>query len=62
MTLALSEIDEVLEEPQRKAYYVYGVVAKIPDMSGLKGVQEAGVHALPAGDLAAIVSLIRTSR
>jgi Gas vesicle synthesis protein GvpL/GvpF len=62
VTLALSEIDEVLEEPQRRAYYVYGVVAKTPDMSGLKGVQEAGVHALPAGDLAAVVSLIDLDR
>jgi len=62
VTLALSEIDEVLEEPQRRAYYVYGVAAKTPDMSGLKGVQEAGVHALPAGDLAVVVSLIDLDR
>ena len=62
MTLALSELDEVLEEPQSRAYYLYGVAAKTPDMPGLKGVQEAGVHALPAGDLAAVVSLIDLDR
>jgi Gas vesicle synthesis protein GvpL/GvpF len=60
--LALSEIDEVPEQPQRRAYYVYGVVAKTPDMSGLKGVQEAGVQAVPAGDLTAVVSVIDLDR
>jgi hypothetical protein len=62
VTLALSELDEVLEEPQREAYYVYGVVAETPDMSGLTGVQEAGVQAVRAGDLAAVVSVIDLDR
>jgi hypothetical protein len=62
VTLALSEIEEVLEQPQREAYYVYGVVAKIPDLSGLTGVQEAGVQAVRAGDLAAVVSVIDLDR
>jgi hypothetical protein len=62
VTLALSELDEVLEEPQRQAYYVYGVVAEIPDTSGLTGVQGAGVQAVRAGDLAAVVSVIDLDR
>jgi Gas vesicle synthesis protein GvpL/GvpF len=56
VTLALSEIDEVLEQP--RAYYVYGVVAETPDLTGLKGVQDTGVHEVRAGELAAVVSVI----
>jgi hypothetical protein len=58
--LALSEIDEVVEQPH--AYYVYGVVAQTTDLTGLKGVQDTGVHEVRAGEFAAIVSVIDLDR
>jgi len=62
VSLALSEPDEVLEQSQHEAYYVYGVVAQAPDLTGLTGVQGTGVQEVRAGDLAAIVSVIDLER
>jgi Gas vesicle synthesis protein GvpL/GvpF len=59
---ALPESDEVLEQVPPEAYYVYGIVARVPDLTGLTGVQGTGVQEVRAGALAAVVSLIDLER